>query len=292
MSSEKSTFLIGAHMSIKGGFGQAIKDGAGIGCKAIQFFTKSNRQWYAKKITEKDSTLLNNALEETNISRKNVVVHASYLINLASGNKNTVRQSYAALLEELERCALLNLPYLVLHPGSATGIDAQDALAQITYNLEEAVKSTASSTMILLENMAGQGNVIGKSFEELAFIINGLSVDIQKKVGICIDTCHLFAAGISFATYSEYKKMCNTFDELIGLSKIKVIHLNDSKTAFGSHVDRHEHITKGTIPLDSFKLILQDELFVHVPKILETPYGSLEDHANNIQKVKLLYKYK
>lgn len=289
---KKSPLLIGAHISIKEGFGSAIEAGASIGCKAIQFFTKSNRQWYAKKITQKDIMLLDEALKETGIDRKNIIVHASYLINLASANKTTAKKSYNGLIEELERCALLNLPYLVLHPGASTGWSTQEGIAQMTLFLEEIIQKASDKTMILLENMAGQGSVIGKNFEELAYIINGLSKDAQKKIGVCIDTCHLFSSGISFDTCKTYDSMWKKFDKLIGISKIKVIHLNDSKSPFGSFIDRHEHITKGTIPISSFKLLLQDKQFANIPKILETPHTSLDDHLINIQKTQLLYESK
>ncbi|RTL06823.1 deoxyribonuclease IV [Candidatus Dependentiae bacterium] len=286
---QKKPLLIGAHMSIKHGFGEAIQDGASIQCKAIQFFTKSNRQWYAKKIMQKDITLLNEALIKSHIDRKNVIVHASYLINLASSNNVTAKKSYDGLLEELERCAILNLPYLVLHPGAATESTTKEGIAQITFFLEEIMQKSSENVMVLLENMAGQGTVIGKNFQELALIINGLSMSSQKKVGICIDTCHLFAAGIPFDTQENYESTWQSFDKLIGRSKIKVIHLNDSKSAYGSHVDRHEHITKGKIPIKSFKMILNDPLFTNIPKILETPHASLSDHLMNIQQVEYLY---
>lgn len=286
---KKKPLLIGAHMSIKGGFGGAIKDGASIGCKAIQFFTKSNRQWYAKKITQKDITFLNEALNSTRIDRNNIIVHASYLINLASANTLTVKKSYDSLIEELDRCQLLNLPYLVLHPGASTELSAKEGIAQITFFLEEIIQKNSSSTTVLLENMAGQGTVIGKNFEELALIINGLSKQTQEKVGVCIDTCHLFASGIPFDTQSHYQSTWKNFDKLIGCSKIKVIHLNDSKVPYNSHLDRHEHITKGKIPTESFKMLLNDPLFANIPKILETPHASLADHLMNIQKVEYLY---
>lgn len=292
MNKKTVPLLIGAHISIKGGFDQAIKDGASIGCNAVQFFTKSNRQWYAKKITSKDIALLDEAIKETKIDRTHIIVHASYLINLASGNAVTAKKSYTALQEELDRCSLLKIPYLVLHPGSATGISAQAGITQIINSLEEILQHTRSSTMILLENMAGQGNVIGKTFEELATIINGLSTKIQKKVGICIDTCHLFASGMVFNTKDTYTKMWKIFDALIGCNKIKAIHLNDSKTAHNSHVDRHEHIKKGKIPVECFQLLLHDKKFKAIPKILETPHTSLTDHLLNLKTIQELYKNK
>jgi deoxyribonuclease-4 len=292
MRTKKLPLLIGVHMSIKGGFDKAIKTGVSIGCNALQFFTKSNRQWYAKKITSKDITLLDQAIEETKMNRNHIVIHASYLINLASGNKIIAQKSYNALQEELNRCSLLKIPYLVLHPGSATGHTVQEGIAQIIDLLEKTLDLTESLTMILLENMAGQGNVIGKTFEELALILNGLSIKAQKKVGVCIDTCHLFASGMIFNTEETYKKVWNSFDALIGCNKIKIIHLNDSKTALNSRVDRHEHIAKGKIPIKSFTFLLHDKKFATVPKILETPHADLEDYMVNIKTVKNLYDIK
>ncbi|HTM06707.1 MAG TPA: deoxyribonuclease IV [Patescibacteria group bacterium] len=292
MSIKKLPLLLGAHISIKGGFDKAIKGGASIGCNAIQFFTKSNRQWHARKITKEDIDLLDQAIEETNIERKHIFVHSSYLINLAAGNKIIAKQSYRALQEELERCTLLKIPYLILHPGSATGLTAQEGILQIINLLEEILRFTSSSTMILLENMAGQGNVVGKTFTEIASIINGLSSEAQEKIGVCIDTCHLFASGIAFDTEEVYQKTWKTFDTLIGCDKIKLFHLNDSKNEYNSHLDRHEHITKGKIPIKSFKLLLHDKQFENIPKILETPHTHLVDHALNIKTVLDLYNDK
>ncbi len=279
--------LIGAHLSIAGGFWQALVRAHSIGATCVQIFTKSNRQWAAKKIDDDDIKKFLSYQKELDI--KMVVAHASYLINLGSEKKEMQEKSIKAVADELQRCEKLGIPYLVLHPGSNPSQDISQTCLQIGHNLNKAFAiSNTKHTMILLETMAGQGSTIGKTFENLAKIIKG--VKNKKHVGICIDTCHLFAAGYNFDDEKSYKQLWKKFDTIIGLSKIKVIHMNDSKKELGSHVDRHEHIGKGKIKTTAFKLIMNDKKFAKVAKIIETP-KSTEDLKHDKENLDILKSY-
>ena len=245
---KKNETLVGAHVSISGGFDQAILRGEKIGATCIQIFTKSNRQWHAKAITQDDIKKFIEQQKNSNI--KIVVAHASYLINVGSSTKAVAEKSVAALIEELQRCDMLHIPYLVLHPGSIKSNDEQSSLTHIAQNINIALQqANPQHVTLLLETMAGQGSIIGHSFEQIATILS--HVKNKKHMGVCVDTCHIFAAGYKFDTPSDYKKLWQEFDQIIGLKKLKVFHVNDSKKELGSHVDRHEDIGKGKIPQTS-----------------------------------------
>lgn len=282
--SHQHRLLLGAHMSIAGGFEQAIIRGESIECTTIQLFTKSNRQWNAKQITDEQTELFKQTLKKSSIAP--VITHASYLINIGSSDLTTQKKSVAALAEELTRCHMLGIPYLVLHPGSSTGASEKEGLQWISDNLNEALAQTPGSTMILLENMAGQGSSACYKFEHLAFLYK--ESEHKKRIGICFDTCHAFAAGYDFRTEATYKQLWHDFDEIIGLQHLKAMHINDSKKELGSRVDRHEEIGKGHIGLKAFELLFNDEQFFDVPKILETPKDTLPDYAHNMLVIKNL----
>lgn len=281
------TQLIGAHVSIAGGFAKAIERGVAIGATAIQIFTKSNRQWKAAPIEESDAKDFITAQKQSSI--KIVVAHAAYLINLGSDSVATQNESLKSLIQEIERCAMLHIPYLVLHPGSSTK-DIESACLQVASLLEEALHATEScKVMVLLETMAGQGNTIGAHFENLACIRK--NVASKSRVGFCIDTCHVFSAGYAFDTKKSYDEFMNVIDATLGISHIKLFHVNDSKKDLGSNVDRHEHIGLGKIPLSAFSLLLHDTNFANVPKILETPKDTeFEDDIRNIKTLRDLLK--
>ncbi len=270
--------LLGAHMSIAGDLSKALLEGASIGCTTIQIFTKSNRQWGAKQFTKEEIALFKKTQKETGIDP--VICHASYLINLASASTDTYHKSVAALKEEVDRCAQLDIPYLVLHPGSAVSNSQEKAEEQIIQGLNQVLKKETTVT-ILLETMAGQGTSIGSTFEQLAHIRHG--VTHKHAVGFCADTCHLFAAGYDLSTPTHYHALWELFDKQLGLSHLKAIHLNNSKKELGSKVDRHEDIKTGKIPMKAFELLMNDERFFDVPKILETPKESLTDDERNIK---------
>lgn len=281
---QKKLLLLGAHMSIAGGFETAIKQGESIGCTAIQIFTKSNRQWYAKGITDDQAQLFKHMLSNSPIQI--VVAHASYLINLGSPDHAIAEKSTKALAQELHRCDQLGIPYLILHPGSYRESNKNICLQQITQNIDIALNIAQPKATILLETMAGQGTSVGDRFEDIATVI-ALSSN-PDSIGVCFDTCHAFAAGYDFRDQSSYTSMWKQFDTIIGLNKLKAIHLNDSKKGLGSHVDRHEAIGAGKLGLSPFKLIMNDKNLTAIPKILETPKASLDDDRKNIEILKSL----
>lgn len=275
------TQLLGAHVSIAGGYDQAIVRGEKIGATCIQIFTKSNRQWYAKPITDHDVAAFLSQQKQSSVQI--VVAHASYLINLASDKPETAQKSIQALTDELLRCEKLQIPYLVLHPGTYPATDRNESLLTIAKRINIALQEAQPKhTTLLLETMAGQGSTVGKTFQELAEIIK--HVTHKSRIGVCVDTCHIFAAGYSFHDNRSYDKLWQQFDEIIGLNKLKVFHVNDSKKEHGSFVDRHEHIGQGKITPTAFKLLMQDPRFVSIPKILETPKENdeFEDDKRNL----------
>jgi len=289
MSNKK--LLLGAHMSVAGGLEKAIEKGESIECTAIQIFTKSNRQWKAKAITESEALLFRTTLKNSSIQE--IMVHAAYLINIGSSNKEVEKKSIDSLVLELMRCEQLGIPYLVIHPGGSSQADSLDAcLAQIAQNIDyvfDALKEKLGKAIpvtLLLEIMAGQGGAACYRFEHLASIIK--QSKHKRHLGVCFDTCHAFAAGYDFRDAHGYKAMWKEFDSLIGLDKLKAIHINDSKKELGSRVDRHENIGEGKIGLPAFKLLMNDKHLAHVPKILETPRATLEDYQHNMAVLKKL----
>jgi deoxyribonuclease-4 len=272
-------FLLGAHMPTTGGFYKSALFGQEVGCSAIQIFTKSNRQWQAKNITAEDADLFKSALHESKIQY--TVAHASYLINLASPEQATQTKSIQALEIELERCHQLGIKDLVLHPGSRKDAPISQALKQVAQNINLALTNSPKNTRILIETMAGQGSSVGSSFEQLAEILT--HINTSSRVGICLDTCHIFAAGYDFTTIDNYHLMWKAFNETIGFNKLGLIHLNDSKKELGCKVDRHEGIGHGKIGKQAFELIMNDLKLIGVPKILETPKEDLEMDKKNLK---------
>ena len=284
MAKKKHTLLLGAHMSIAGGLDKAISRGESIGCTTIQIFTKNNRQWAAKKLSHAEINSFKAAAEKSPI--KSIVAHATYLINLGSSNKDTEKKSIEATKEELKRCDALNIPYLILHPGSHVKTDEESCINQVSDNLNRIFKATSGKTMLLLETMPGQGTGICYRFEQIAEIYK--QSKFKKRLGVCFDTCHTFVAGYDFRTKTTYEKMWKNFDQIIGIKHLKIIHVNDSKRLLGSRVDRHADIGKGKLGLNSFRLIFNDERFFDVPKILETPKETLNDDLKNMKVIKKL----
>ncbi|MCX5922782.1 MAG: deoxyribonuclease IV [Candidatus Dependentiae bacterium] len=284
MKQQSPALLLGAHVSIAGGFEKAIEHGESINCTAIQIFTKSNRQWAAKAITPEEASRFIDAKKQSFI--QSVSAHATYLINLGSPDSATQKKSITAVTDELDRCHMLDIPFLILHPGASLSSSEEDCLQRITDNLNEAMSKATGNTMVLLENMAGQGSVIGYKFEHLAFIRK--NSDFKSKVGVCFDTCHAFAAGYDFSTPKSYETMWQEFDATIGLSHLKVIHINDSKKECDSKVDRHEDIGKGKLGLEPFRMLFNDPQWFNIPKILETPADDLKDYVRNMESIKSL----
>lgn len=278
-----SGMLLGAHMSIAGGVHTAVDRAVSIGCTALQVFTKNNNQWNGKPLSSEDVELYKQKIFSAEIAP--VVSHTSYLINLCAVHPDTLKKSRTAFIDELERCELLGIPLLNFHPGSHLGAGEDEGIKRICESLNIAHDATKNfTTKSVLEATAGQGTNIGYTFEHLRAIIDG--VEHPERMAVCIDTCHIFAAGYDIATEAGYEKTFQEFDSLVGLKRLVAFHINDSKKGLGSHVDRHEHIGKGAIGLTGFRLLMNDERFVHIPKILETPKS--EDLHEDVENMRVL----
>jgi deoxyribonuclease IV len=271
--------LLGAHMSISGGVHTAFERGERVGCTTMQIFAKNNTQWKGKPLTS--DAIANYKIEAKKTRIRPVVVHSSYLINLCARDKIILKKSQHAFLDELQRCRLLGIPYLVFHPGSHVGQGEKEGLRIIADSLNLIHERTKGYRVkSVVEVTAGQGSNLGYRFEQIRELID--LTDNKNRMGVCIDTCHVFAAGYDIRTEEGYEKTIGDFDDIVGLKRLKVIHLNDSKGTLGSRLDRHEHIGKGNIGDTGFRLIMNDKRFEHIPKILETPKGEdmREDRMN------------
>ena len=261
--------ILGAHMSIAGGYFKAIQAGQSCQCDCVQIFTKNNNQWRAKPITDEDVTQFRQALVACQIQQ--TLSHSSYLINLASPDDTLWKKSIDAFVVELNRAEQLEIPSVVLHPGSYTTSSEEAGIVRICKALDEVHRQTSGAASCLLETTAGQGSNLGWRFEQLAAMLDG--VKDPERVGICVDTCHIFAAGYALGSEPEYHRTMDEFDQILGLDLIKAIHLNDSKRPFGSRKDRHEHIGRGEMGMKPFRLLLNDDRFREVPMYLETEKG-------------------
>ena len=255
-------------MSIAGGLPRAVDRAQASRCDALQIFTKSVGQWRARPLPADEVIAFRERLRETGI--RPVVAHNSYLINLAAADASLRAQSIAALDEEIDRAEILGLDGLVMHPGSYTTGTEEEGLRLIAEGLSGLLRTRRRGrTMILLEHTAGQGTNLGHRFEQIATIIERLKG--SARVGVCLDTCHLLASGYDICSEEGYEETFREFDRIIGLDRIKVFHLNDSKRPCGSRADRHEHIGKGCIGLGPFRRLLNDPRFATLPMLLETP---------------------
>jgi deoxyribonuclease-4 len=255
-------------MSIGGGVHTAIERARSIQCTAMQMFVKNNMQWFARPfLREEISAFLDHRQRGELWS---VFAHANYLINLAATNPQFHANSLRSLSEELNRADQLELPFLVLHPGAHLGAGEETGLNRIVDSIDKVFAGIPNvKTRIALETTAGQGSCLGHTFEQIAYIIGHARE--PERLCVCLDTAHVFAAGYDIRTEAATRKMFSTFDRQIGLDRLVALHLNDSKTARGSRVDRHEHIGKGQIGLDAFRFIMGDRRFRKIPKVLETP---------------------
>ncbi len=276
--------LFGAHESIAGGVFNAIERGQKATCDTIQMFNKSNNQWRAKKLANDELDKYFEMIESTGVTVS--VSHSSYLINIASPDKALNEKSYGALKEEMERCNLLKIPNLVFHPGSHVGSGEEVGMDTIAKNINKMLDELGpdNTVTLLLETTAGQGSNLGYTFEQIAYIID--KVENDKMLGVCMDTCHVFAAGYELTDPKGYKATMKKFEDIVGLDRLKIIHMNDSKKEFGSKRDRHEHIGKGFIGLEGFRNIVNDPKLKKIPMILETPKE--EDLAEDIENLKVL----
>lgn len=260
----------GAHMSVAGGLPRAVARAVVHRCDALQVFTKNANQWRGRPLPPDEVAQFRRDVASAGLVA--VVSHASYLINLATADAALRAQSREAMADELDRAEALGLLGVVLHPGAYTTGRASDGIRLIADNLRELLNARASgTTMVLLECTAGQGSSIGSRFEELAEII-GL-MDGHARVGVCLDTCHLLAAGYDLTTDDGYAETFAAFGRIVGFDRLRVFHVNDSKKPLGSRVDRHEHIGKGHLGLESFRRLVNDRRFASIPMLLETPKG-------------------
>jgi len=256
-------------MSIAGGMDRAPLRGRQVGCDTIQVFTKSNRQWRAKPLSDREVETFKANLQVTGIGP--VVAHDCYLVNLAAPRASLWKKSVAAFREETDRAERLGIPYLVTHPGSHAGAGEAEGIRRVAeaLNVLQPALARHGGARILLETTAGQGTSLGYRFEQLAAILD--RVERADRVGMCLDTCHVFAAGYDIRTADGYRKTMRELDACLGLHRVQVIHLNDSLQGLGSRVDRHAHIGDGRLGLEPFRWLLSDPVFRGVPMILETP---------------------
>ena len=266
-------------MSIEGGVHRSLERGRESGCDAIQLFTRSSRQWKARPMGEEEVSLFRDALGSGGPA--SAVAHASYLINMGSPDAALRERSLAALVDEIDRCDLLGLPYLIIHPGAHMGEGEEQGMARIAATLDEALgRRPRAKVRILLENTAGMGTSVGHTFQQIA----GVRRRMRKKArtGVCIDTCHLFAAGYDISTESGYHLVVDEMERVLGLESVKAFHLNDSKGELGCRQDRHEHIGRGRLGVTAFWCLMNDPRFDGRPMILETPKGPdmAEDRVN------------
>lgn len=281
--------ILGAHFSIAGGLHKALYTAGGYGCNAVQIFTKNASTWKERRLTHEDTEAFDRARQETGISA--IASHTAYLINLGSPEKKKFLQSVSALTQEMERAVQAGIPWVVHHPGAHMGTGEAAGINRIADGINRVLcESPGNGPRLLLETCAGQGTTLGHTFEQLAAIDK--KVEQPERLGFCLDTCHIFAAGYDIRTEASYRKTMAAFDAVLGLDRLKMIHVNDALRKLGSRVDRHAHIGKGKIGLPGFSLIMNDERLSHIPKILETPKkgGCIDWDRRNLGVLRAMLK--
>lgn len=274
--------LIGAHMPTSGGLHKAVERGKEIGCTAVQVFTSSPQMWHSKDITEDQVEKLDKALTETGIGHPHIVSHDSYLINLCAPNPETQEKSIKALTRELTRCGQLGIPYVVSHMGAHMKQGEEEGLKIVAEKTVEILKETPEDVTLLMETTAGQGSSLNYKFEHLATLFD--LTKAPKNLAVCLDTCHIFAAGYDIRTKETYEATFEEFERLVGCDRIKVIHCNDSKKEFASKKDRHEHLGEGEIGPEAFQCLVNDNRWTNTPILVETPDAD-EMHKVNVQRL-------
>jgi deoxyribonuclease-4 len=263
---KRQSLLLGAHISIAGGTREAPPRAKAIGATAMQIFTKMASRWAERACEDDECKAFRAALTNTEV--RTTVAHDSYLINLASPDPTLRRRSIESFIAELQRCEALGLDFLVSHPGNFM----DDRAAGIQRNADaitEALQRVSGHTVLCMELTSGSGTAIGASFEELATLIESVAPSVRQRVGVCVDTCHAYSAGYDLV--NDYDAVWQRFADTLGMDRLRVMHLNDSKTPFGSRRDRHELIGEGSLGADPFRRIMRDERFVAIPKLIETP---------------------
>lgn len=289
MQANRHSCLLGAHFSIAKGLHNAIYKAHSYDCNALQIFTKNAHTWKERELSQDEINRFNRARKDTGITA--ITSHTAYLINLAADEKKKHVMSCNALAHELVRSSILGIPFVVLHPGSHMGRGENDGMQKIIASINAIFNQTADvKTRLLLETTAGQGSSLGHTFEQLAMIMD--KVKDTRRLGICLDTSHIFAAGYDIRTKASYNTTISKFDEILGLEHLNLIHLNDSKKNLDSRVDRHEHIGEGHIGIEAFKLFMNDERFANIPKIIETPkHNKGADHDMiNLNRLRGLFQ--
>jgi len=297
--------LLGSHMGITGGYHKAVERAAETGCDVVQIFTKppqqwavtdkyrkslrgstkNDNQWRAKPITEEDARLFRSAMKRLKIKRP--LSHTSYLLNLASPDKELRKKSIDALVVELQRAELLGISYVVMHPGSYTTGTEKSGLRKIMQGLDSMHRQLSDcGARVLLETTAGQGTNLGWRFEHLAAILEG--VRDPDRMGVCVDTCHIFAAGYPLQTKEDYQATMRELNTVVGIKQVKAVHLNDSKRELGSHVDRHDHIGRGEMGIEPFRHLLNDRRFSNIPMYLETAKGEEDGEDCDVMNLRVL----
>lgn len=265
--------FIGAHVSAAGGVDNAPGNATEIGAKAFSFFTKNQRQWVSAPLAAEKIEAFKENCAKHGFNMKHVMPHDSYLINLGHPGRDELQKSRMAFLDEMQRCQQLGVTLLNFHPGASLNlVDPETCLLTIAQSINIALESTEGVTAVI-ENTAGQGSNLGYDFQHLKFIID--NVHDKSRVGVCLDTCHTYSAGYDLVTPEGYAETFRLFDEIVGFSYLRGIHLNDTKKPLGSHVDRHESIGKGLLGLEFFRRLLNDPRFDDMPLILETPDETL-----------------
>ena len=279
--------LLGAHMSIAGGVGNALLLGAKVECESIQIFTKSSRQWACKPYTQEEIAQYHENQKATGITK--VIAHDSYLLNLGSPDGVLRQRSILAFIDEMERCEVLGISNLIAHPGSHLGSGEDEGIKTIACSLNEVHKALPGYRVkATLEITAGQGSNLGYRFEQIARMFDATAE--SERLRVCFDTEHAFAAGYDIRTREGYERTFTEFDETIGLEQLAAFHLNDSKKQFDSRLDRHEHIGKGHIGVDAFRMLINDQRFWGVPMCLETPKGlDLAEDRENLDLLRSLF---
>lgn len=277
---------LGAHTSVAGGVHKAIERSRVFNGTALQIFSKNNNRWQAPPFTDEQLLEWKNAAGTFPLDA--VAIHDSYLINLCSPDETTFSRSLDAFVDEHQRAAQLGIRLLNFHPGAACGRERGDAIEIVAERINRAHEATRElDTISVIETTAGQGSTLGYRFEEIAEIIR--RVDQKERVAVCLDTCHVFAAGYDISTEKGYEETMAEFDGVIGLSKLVLFHLNDSKAGLGSRVDRHEHIGKGRIGETAFRMLMADPRFIEIPMVIETPKG--KDLREDVENLELLRSF-
>ncbi len=284
---EKPLPLLGAHLSVAGGLDQALYRAMEYQCTALQLFTQNARAWQGPELSSAQIEAFQAAQAAAGI--RHIAAHAAYLINLATPDLENHHKSCQALTQELVRASQLKIPYVVVHPGSHMGKGEDFGIARIGQSLDRILGESPAGPRLLLETVAGQGRDLGWRFEELARILE--NARYRDKLGICLDTCHVFAAGYALSTPAGYERTLSRFDQLLGLDRLYLIHANDSRHALGSRRDRHAHIGYGEIGLSGFFLLMNDPGLENIPKIIETPKEKGKDwDLKNLRQLKALIR--